>query len=83
MSKDKEETHEYLLDVKLWTSVRVRASSSRRARQIVKEFTDCLDIGLHADARNHDFLEGEEEIRLTEASAEGELDLVEIDGEAC
>ena len=74
-------THEYAFDVKMWAVVRVKAENQKRAEEIVREFADCMDISLWADARNHDGLNGEEEIRFTEASAEGEPDLLEMDGE--
>ena len=73
--------HEYAFDVTLLTVVRVKADSEERAREILKEFGECLDISLWADARNRDDLHGQEEIRFTEASAETPFDLFEVDGE--
>lgn len=75
------DTHEYAFDVKLWAVVRVKATSEERARAILRDFVECLDIGTVADHHNRpDFQEGEE-IRFTEASSEGDYDLFEIDGE--
>lgn len=75
------EIHEYAFDVKLWAVARIRAKDEGRARQIAKEFMECLDIGLHADSKNREDLDDNEEVRLTEASSEGGFDLFEIDGQ--
>ncbi|TVR06652.1 MAG: hypothetical protein EA385_15145 [Salinarimonadaceae bacterium] len=66
---------EFAFDVKLWAVVRCTAPDEATARTFVREAVDCLDIGtvIERDGCN---------LTLTEASAEGDLDLVEIDGEA-
>jgi len=76
-----QEVHEYAFDVKLWTTVRVKASTEKRAREILHDFADCLDIGTVADSQNREDMSPGEEIRFTEASSEGSYDLIEIDGE--
>jgi len=62
---------EYAFDVKLWAVARVTAASEKEARKKLHDVVDCIDIGFDADG-----------VKLTEASAEGAFDLVEIDGEA-
>jgi hypothetical protein len=62
---------EYAFDVKLWAVARVQASSEAEALSKLYEVVDCIDIG---------FNEGG--VKLTEASTEGEADLIEIDGKA-
>lgn len=72
--------NEHTFDVKLWAVARVRAGSEERARAILKEFSDCLDIALVADVQNRpDIFCAGESIRFTEASAEGRADLVEVE----
>ena len=66
---------EYAFDVKLWAVCRVQAASEEEAREKLKNVVDCLDIGI-------DGFNGGHGVKITEASTEGELDLIEIDGEA-
>ena len=63
---------EYAFDVKLWAVARVTADSEQEARDKLRNYADCLDIGLISP----------DGVRFTEASSEGEYDLFEIDGEA-
>ena len=62
---------QYAFDVKLWAVARVTANNEKEARLKLSEIVDCIDIGFDVDG-----------VKLTEASAEGEYDLFEIDGEA-
>jgi len=62
---------EYAFDVKLWTVARVTAENEKEARKKLAEVADCIDVGFDKDG-----------VKLTEASSEGEFDLIEIDGEA-
>lgn len=63
---------EYAFDVKLWAVARVAADTEREAREKLANYADCLDIGLVSP----------DGVTFTEASGEGEYDLIEIDGEA-
>ncbi len=67
---------EYAFDVKLWATVRVTADSLEAAQAAIRAELDCLDIGAEIRAENG------ATIKLTEASPEGDGDLIEIDGEA-
>mgnify|MGYP001158833262 CR=1 FL=1 len=62
---------EYAFDVKLFAVARVMANSEAEAIEKLHNVVDCIDIGYDAN-----------DVRLTEASTEGDPDLVEIDGEA-
>jgi hypothetical protein len=62
---------EYAFDVKLWTVARITANTEQEARKKLHEYVDCIDIGFNENG-----------VELTEASAEGDADLIEIDGEA-
>lgn len=62
---------EYTFDVKLWATVQVKAESEKEARQKLANYADCLDIGI----------ETPDGVKFTNASSEGEFDLLEIDGE--
>lgn len=69
------EMHEYMFDVKLWTVARVTAANEKEAREKLHAVVDCVDLsGTPGTADNG--------VTLTEASTEGEADLIEIDGEA-
>ncbi|MEM9286717.1 MAG: hypothetical protein AAGA36_00115 [Pseudomonadota bacterium] len=62
---------EYAFDVKLWTCARIKAGSLKEAKAKLANYADCLDVGLVSD----------DGVTFTEASAEGDYDLIEIDGE--
>ena len=64
-------TREYAFDIKLWAVARVTADTLAEARSKLAEIVDCIDIGFDNGG-----------VKLTEASAEGDPDLIEIDGEA-
>lgn len=65
--------HEYLFDVKLFTSFRFTAANEAEARRLLAEALDCASI--NAGQVNGQTL-------LGEASMDGDADLVEVDGEA-
>ena len=65
-----EEMHEYLFDVKLFASLRVKATSEEEARKLLATALDCCTI--NCGEINGDPLVGE-------ASPDGEHDLVEVD----
>ena len=64
---------EFAFDVKLCVVCRVTATSEAEARKKMLDVVDCIDIGFDRDG-----------VKLTEASAfdTGEIELIEIDGEA-
>lgn len=62
---------EYAFDVKLWATARVEAETEEKAREILANVVSCLDVSLDAHG-----------VKIAEACAEGDYDLVEIDGEA-
>lgn len=63
----------FLFDVKLFSSVRIEADSEKEAREKLSEVLDCATV-------NFGSVDGEPV--TGEASIDGELDLIEIDGEA-
>lgn len=70
-------------DVKLWTVVRVDVPDGMEfkaavalAEAIAKEKVDCLDIGQVIEVPEH-----QAKVTLTEASSEGQFELMEVDGE--
>lgn len=64
---------EYLFDVKLFASIRLRAESEAAARKCLAEVLDCADLSVcHGGVDMADTFE---------ASMDGEADLIEIDGE--
>ena len=65
--------HEYLFDVKLFASIRVRASNLETARAMLDEALGCANANLGAWPNGDPI--------LCEASADGEADLIEVDGE--
>lgn len=67
---------EFTFDIKLFATVRVTADSEDRARELLREYADCLDIGLVFSSKNQSIEPGEE-LHFTEASMDGEPDLVE------
>ena len=67
--------HEYLFDAKLFTSLRITAPSERDARRTLAEMLDCATV-------NCGSLECGSPL-VGEASLDGYLELVEVDGEAC
>ena len=69
MAETKE--REFAFDVKLWAVARVQATSEAEARKKLHEVADCMNIAY-----------SENGVLFTEASSEGEYDLIEIDGEA-
>ena len=69
----KPQTNEYLFDVKLFASVRVKAEDENAARKMLNDVFDCADINAGAWP-NGDPVTGE-------ASQDGEADLIEVNGE--
>jgi hypothetical protein len=66
--------HEYLFDVTLLSSFRIKAENESEARRLLAEALDCVSI--NAGKINEDALIGE-------ASMEGDADLAEVDGHPC
>lgn len=66
---------EYAFDVKLWAVARVTADNEKEAREKLYAVVDCVDLSGTPGTVEHG-------VTLTEASTEGEADLIEIDGEA-
>ena len=67
--------HEYLFDVKLFAALRISAKSKHEARRLLGELLVCTTI--HCGALpDGSPLTGE-------ASVDGELELLEVDGEWC
>ena len=64
---------EYVFDVKLFTTLRVKADSEAKARADLRRMLNCADANFGA------WDEGDP--ILGEVSMDGEPDLVEIDGE--
>lgn len=64
--------NEYAFDVKLWAVARVKAATVEEARAKLRNYAECLDIGMVTP----------DGVTFTEASSEGEYDLFEINGEA-
>ena len=64
---------EYAFDLKLFTTVRIKATSEEMARRILRDHFDAIDINAGEIAG---------ETIVCEASMDGEADLIEIDGEA-
>ena len=64
--------HEYLFDAKLFTSVRIKAANEREARRTLAELLDCATVncGTLPDGAP----------LIAEASLDGSLDLIEVDG---
>jgi hypothetical protein len=62
---------EYAFDVKLWAVARVTATNEKEARDKLANVANAMDIGYDVDG-----------VKFTEASSEGDFDLLEIDGEA-
>jgi hypothetical protein len=69
-----DELHEYLFDLKLFASVRVKAESEAAARALIAAHIHCADVNFGAWPDGSPI--------LGEASVDGEADLMEIDGEA-
>lgn len=67
--------HNYLFDVKLFASIRVEAESEAAARACLREMFDCACISDYGVAENGVVT------YPSEASMDGEADLVEVDGE--
>lgn len=65
-------THNYLFDVKIFSSVRVEANSEAEARSKLSKLLDCCDVS---------FGNIDDQPIIGEASIDGEADLVEVDGE--
>lgn len=65
---------EYTFDVKLFTTLRVKAESEAEARAILRRVMHCADANFGAWDDGSPI--------LGEASMDGDPDLVEIDGEA-
>ena len=65
--------HEYLFDVKLFASLRIKARNERTARRMLAELLDCATVNCGA-LPDGSPLAGE-------ASVDGELELIEVDGE--
>lgn len=66
-------SHEYLFDVKLFTAIRIKASTEEEARKKLAAYFDCASVNFGAD-EDGDPITGE-------ASMDGDADLVEVDGE--
>ena len=66
-------THEYCFDVKLFSTLRIRATSLKNAREMLAGHLDCAsaNFGMTEDGQ----------LLLGEASVDGEPCLVEFDGE--
>jgi hypothetical protein len=67
-------TKEYAFDVKMFSVVRVKAEDEEAARMLLDEYLQAVDINVHI------FVGDEDRIHITEASMDGEADLVEVDG---
>jgi hypothetical protein len=67
------EQHEYLFDLKLFASIRVKAATPEEARKLLLEHLECANINAGAWP-NGDPITGE-------VSPDGEVDLIEVDGE--
>lgn len=75
-------TYEMLFDVKLWAGVRVKGDADNkkealaRAREAIRQNVDTVDLGMVIEEQGMT-------VTLTEASSEGDFDLVELteDGE--
>ena len=65
--------HEYLFDAKLFTSLRITARSESDARRTLAEVLECATISPLACGSP----------LVGEASLDGYLELVEVDGEFC
>jgi DNA-directed RNA polymerase subunit RPC12/RpoP len=65
--------HEYLFDAKLFAAFRISASSEDEARRLLTALLDCPDVHCGALPDGSPL--------TAEASLDGELDLVEVDGE--
>jgi hypothetical protein len=68
-------THEYLFDVKLFASIRVRAESEDQARRMMREHIDAADANLGAWPNGDPILC---EVSLDEPDNDA---LIEVDGE--
>ncbi len=67
--------NEYLFDVKLWASIRIKAADEKHARRKLKELTYCAPVTTIDEELD--------EIVTFEVSTEsGDEDLVEVNGEA-
>jgi hypothetical protein len=68
--------HEYMFDVKLFASIRVKAESEKAAREKLATMLDCATLKLEdPDPSNKaPYINGE-------VSMDGDADLMEIDGE--
>jgi len=67
--------HEYLFDAKLITSLRITARSESDARRTLAEVLECATINCGPLACGSPL--------VSEASLDGYLELVEVDGEFC
>ena len=65
--------NEYLFDVNLFATIRVRADSEAEARTLILDHLDCACVNAGAWPNGDPI--------LFEASARGELPLIEINGE--
>ena len=65
---------EYMFDVKMFASIRVKAESKEQAEAMIALHLDCADANF-GSWPNGDPI-------LAEASVDGVIDLVEVDGEA-
>lgn len=66
--------HEYLLDVKLFASVRVLADTRQEAEQMLRNALGCASVNAGAWPNGDPI--------LFEASMDGEADLIEVDGQS-
>lgn len=65
--------NEYLFDIKLFASIRIKAESEAEARATILDHLDCACVNAGAWPNGDPI--------LFEASARGELPLIEINGE--
>ena len=65
--------NEYLFDIKLFASIRIKAESEAEARATILDHLDCACVNAGAWPNGDPI--------LFEASVDGDFDLVEINGE--
>jgi hypothetical protein len=65
--------HEYLFDVKLFATLRISVPNERMARRILADVLDCATINCGALPDGSPL--------VGEASPDGHLELIEVDGE--
>lgn len=73
-NKDQPTDKEYVFDVKMFATVRIRARKEGVARRYLNEAFDCMSVNAGVWPNGDPI--------VFEASQDGEADLVEINGEA-